>query len=137
MKTFGELLHLIRSRQNASQLVKEVGISYVYLLDIEKGARTAPKESILIALADKLEFHEGERELFFDLAAKERNGIPADVTKYILEHEEIIEVVRALNNSPVELEYLKKIKRMELFIPLKNWQILQLSYYIWNMEWKS
>ena len=48
MKTFGELLHLIRSRQNASQLVKEVGISYVYLLDIEKGARTAPKESILI-----------------------------------------------------------------------------------------
>ena len=36
MKTFGELLHLIRSRQNASQLVKEVGISYVYLLDIEK-----------------------------------------------------------------------------------------------------
>ena len=104
MKTFGELLHLIRSRQNASQLVKEVGISYVYLLDIEKGARTAPKESILIALADKLEFHEG--------AAKERNGIPADVTKYILEHEEIIEVVRALNNSPVELEYLKKIKQI-------------------------
>lgn len=39
MKTFGELLHLIRSRQNASQLVKEVGISYVYLLYIEKGAR--------------------------------------------------------------------------------------------------
>ena len=112
MKTFGELLHLIRSRQNASQLVKEVGISYVYLLDIEKGARMAPKESILIALADKLEFHEGERELFFDLAAKERNGIPADVTKYILEHEEIIEVVRALNNSPVELEYLKKIKQI-------------------------
>ena len=54
----------------------------------------------------------GERELFFDLAAKERNGIPADVTKYILEHEEIIEVVRALNNSPVELEYLKKIKQI-------------------------
>ena len=73
MKTFGELLHLIRSRQNASQLVKEVGISYVYLLDIEKGARTAPKESILIALADKLEFHEGRLEAsrnktFYDFA---------------------------------------------------------------------
>ena len=34
------------------------------------------------------------------------------MTKYILEHEEIIEVVRALNNSPVELEYLKKIKQI-------------------------
>lgn len=32
MNGFGELLHLIRSRQNASQLVKEVSISYVYLL---------------------------------------------------------------------------------------------------------
>ena len=37
----------------------------IYLLDIEKGARTAPKESILIALADKLEFHEGEMRTVF------------------------------------------------------------------------
>ena len=112
MKSFGELLHIIRSRQNASQLVKEVGISYVYLLDIEKGARMAPKETVLLALADKLEFREGERELFFDLAAKERNSIPADVTEYVLEHNEIIEVVRALKNSSVEFEYLKKIKKI-------------------------
>lgn len=110
MDSFGELLHLIRSRQNASQLVKEVGISYVYLLDIEKGARTAPKETVLLALADKLEFREGERELFFDLAAKERNSIPADVTEYVLEHKEIVEVVRALKNSSVDFEYLKRIK---------------------------
>jgi transcriptional regulator with XRE-family HTH domain len=110
MKSFGELLHIIRSRQNASQLVKEVGISYVYLL--EKGARMAPKETVLLALADKLEFREGERELFFDLAAKERNSIPADVTEYVLEHKEIIEVVRALKNSSVEFEYLKKIKKI-------------------------
>lgn len=64
MKSFGKLLHIIRIRQNASQLVKEVGISYVYLLDIEKGARMTPKETVLLALVDKLEFREGERELF-------------------------------------------------------------------------
>ena len=70
MKTFGELLHLIRSRQNASQLVKEVGISYVYLLDIEKEREQLPKESILIALADKLEFMRVKENCFLILQLK-------------------------------------------------------------------
>ncbi len=112
MSNFGELLHLIRSRQNATQLIKDVGISYVYLLDIEKGARPAPSETVLLALAEKLDFQDGEREKFFDLAAKERNTVPADVSQYVREHNEIIEVVRAINNSSVELEYLKRLVKI-------------------------
>ena len=100
----------MRSRQNASQLVKKIGISYVYLLDIEKGARTAPKDDILLALANNLDFEEGEKELFFDLAARERNCVPVDVSQYILDHTEIIEVVREMKRKDASVEYLKRLK---------------------------
>ena len=112
MDSFGKLLHVVRSRQNASQLVKKIGISYVYLLDIEKGARTAPKDNVLLALANNLEFKEGEKELFFDLAAKERKCIPVDVSQYILEHTEIIDVVRDLQKKNASVEYLKRISKI-------------------------
>jgi len=114
MNSFGELLHIVRSRQNASQLVKKIGISYVYLLDIEKGARAAPKDEVLIALANNLEFREGERERFFDLAAKERKCIPVDVSQYMLDHTEIIDVVRELKKKDVSVEYLKRLKHMTM-----------------------
>lgn len=110
MNRFGELLHAVRSRQNASQLVKKIGISYVYLLDIEKGARSAPADNVLLSLASHLQFEEGEKELFFDLAAKERNCIPVDVSQYILDHTELIEVVREMQRKNVSVEYLKRMK---------------------------
>lgn len=114
MITFGELLHNVRSRQNATQLVKKVGISYVYLLDIEKGARPAPKNEILLALADNLEFENGERELFFDLAAKERNCIPVDVIQYMMDNNEIIDILRTFNEKGIPIEYLKRFNELVL-----------------------
>ena len=109
METFGQLLHEIRSRQNASQLVKKVGISYVYLLDIEKGARTAPKEDILIALAENLEFREGEKEKFFDLAGIERKTVPVDVSNYMIENKELINFVREVKRKEISMEYINMI----------------------------
>lgn len=109
MTTFGELLHTVRSRQNAAQLVKKVGISYVYLLDIEKGARPAPKESLLISLAENLEFQEDERELFFDLAAKERKSIPADVSEYIMGNQTLIKYLREIKSGRRTFEYYEKM----------------------------
>lgn len=109
MNRFGEFLHTIRSRQSASQLVKKIGISYVYLLDIEKGARTAPKDELLLALAENLQFKEGEKELFFDLAARERKSIPADVSQYIQNNAEIIDIIRKIKSKKGSVEYWRKL----------------------------
>lgn len=99
--TFGQFLHLIRTRQNATHLAKKAGISYVYLLDIEKGARPVPKQKILLALAENLDFKKNERELFFDLAAKEKSEIPADITEYIKSNQEIVDVLRKIKQKPI------------------------------------
>lgn len=112
MQSFGQFLYSIRKRQNAAQLVKNVGISYVYLLDIEKGARSAPKEDILVALAENLLFEDGEKEIFFDLAAKERKSVPADICSYMQEHYEVIEFLRELKKKDVPIRYYEKMRNM-------------------------
>lgn len=112
MKTFGQFLNHVRSRQNASQLVKKVGISYVYLLDIEKGARPAPSGEVLLALAENLKFEAGERELFFDLAAKEKKNIPVDICTYIQDNYELVEFIRELKNKNISVKYLKKVSKL-------------------------
>ena len=69
--SFGQFLHKIRMRVKGSDLARQAGISYVYLLDIERGARSVPSAKVLLALANNLPFNEGERRRYVDLAAKE------------------------------------------------------------------
>ena len=97
--SFGEFLHMVRIRQKGAQLAKNAGISYVYLLDIEKGARPVPTKKTLIALANNLVFENGERETFFDYAAKEKNEVPADITEYISENDELINIIRHIKSK--------------------------------------
>ena len=66
--TFGEFLHSVRKRTKGTHLAQASDISYVYLLDLEKGARPVPSNTVLMKLADNLPFEPGERERFFDLA---------------------------------------------------------------------
>ena len=90
---------MIRSRQNGTQLAKNADISYVYLLDIEKGARSVPRKKVLIALADNLMFRDGEKEVFFDLASKEKEEVPADISEYIYQNYELIDIIRKIKNK--------------------------------------
>lgn len=80
---FGAFLHSIRSRVKGTQLAKDVGISYVYLLDVERGTRPIPSNSVLLALSEHLPFRDGEKERFFDLAAAESNTVPLDIANYL------------------------------------------------------
>lgn len=75
---FGEFLHTVRKRTKGTQVARAAGISYVYLLDLEKGARPVPSDTVLMALANNLPFNPGEREHFFDLAAAENGCAPLD-----------------------------------------------------------
>lgn len=94
--SFGEFLHSVRIRTTGTQIAKDVGISYVYLLDIEKGARPVPSNSVLMALADNLPLSASERETFFDLAAQEKGDTPLDISKYIQENDELVDVIRQI-----------------------------------------
>jgi hypothetical protein len=97
--TFREFLHNIRVRTKGTKLAKAVGISYVYLLDLEKGARPVPSNTVLLSLADNLSFSSGEREKFFDLAAAEKGEVPIDIATFICENQDLINIIRQIKKE--------------------------------------
>ena len=105
--TFGQFLHRIRKRANGTQIAKAAGISYVYLLDLEKGARPVPSNTVLIALSNVLPFQPGEKEKFFDLAAYESHSAPLDVVKYISDNDELIRFIREIKKNNLKNKDLK------------------------------
>lgn len=95
-ETFSEFL--IRKRDsipiNNSQLAKKANITPVYLGEIIKNKKCPPDKKTQHALAKALELEEEECFELFDLAAKERGEIPADVYEYLVAHIDIIPELR-------------------------------------------
>lgn len=103
---FGEFLHNVRKRAKGTQVAKAAGISYVYLLDIEKGARPVPSDTVLMALANSLPFNPGERERFFDLAAAENGCAPLDVSSFLRDNKDLIDIIRQIERTQINVEAL-------------------------------
>jgi transcriptional regulator with XRE-family HTH domain len=108
--TFGLYLRKIRNGHNGTALARSSGISYVYLLDIEKGARSVPRNDKLIKIAQNLSFEEGEKEIYFDLAAKEKNEIPADIIEYIKNNKSLVNLIRAALRKKISDMFWKEIQ---------------------------
>lgn len=107
--TFGEFLHTVRKRTKGTQVAKSAGISYVYLLDLEKGARPVPSDTVLMALANSLPFVPGEREHFFDLAAAENGCVPLDVSIFIRHNTPLIDIIRRIEQTKISVEALRRL----------------------------
>lgn len=90
--TFGEFLIKKRLEQemSARQLAAALDFSPVYICDIEKGRKPVPDE-ILEQLPRLLHLAEPEVNEMYDLAAKSRNTVSADLPEYIMEKD----IVRA------------------------------------------
>lgn len=106
---FGEFLHAVRKRTKGTQVAKKSDISYVYLLDLEKGARPVPSKTVLMKLAENLPFEPGELERFFDLAAFENGDVPLDVSNYLCENRELIDIIRKIKAADVSKEALNEL----------------------------
>lgn len=80
---------------------KMIDISPEYLSKIENGLRSAPKDSILEKIADKLLLNNEEKELLFDLAAESKPylSLASDLTKYICENEIVHNTLRLAKRS--------------------------------------
>ena len=90
--TFGEFLvkKRLTCELSARQLAIALDFSAVYICDIEKGRRSVPDE-ILEQLPKLLHLTEEETDIMYDLAAKSRNTVSADLPEYIMEKD----IVRA------------------------------------------
>ena len=91
-KTFGDFLIAKRMERemSARQLAIKLDFSAVYICDIEKNRRPVPDE-ILEKLPLLLHLNEAETEEMYDLAARSRHTVSADLHEYIMEKD----IVRA------------------------------------------
>lgn len=91
-RTFGDFLIAKRMERemSARQLAIKLDFSAVYICDIEKNRRPVPDE-ILEKLPLLLHLNEAETEEMYDLAARSRHTVSADLPEYIMEKD----IVRA------------------------------------------
>lgn len=81
-----------------------------YISDIEKGNNKPPERELLdrIIAALQLEEFPDIRNRLYDLAAKERKDVPADIKEYLMENESILKIIRTAKESPNEKQIWAK-----------------------------
>lgn len=112
--TFGEFLikKRLEHEMSARQLAIALDFSPVYICDIEKGRKPVPDE-ILEQLPRLLHLTEPEINEMYDLAAKSRNTVSADLPKYIMEKDIVRAALRtAKKHNVTDKQWEDFIKRI-------------------------
>lgn len=118
-KTFGEFLTEKRKSRGVlmKDLADELGVSKVYLCDVEKGRKAAPKSEHLKIIAEQLNLNEEERNTMYDLAAEAQayqKGISPDLPEYIMENDIVRAALRTAKKYNInDEEWLDFIRRIE------------------------
>lgn len=89
-QTFGAFVRQKRMEQGLSlrRLAARLGLSPVYMSNIETDRKPAPSRENLDKLAEELRLSKPDLELFLDLAAaSQKMKVPADLPEYIMERD--------------------------------------------------
>ena len=113
---FGQYLRSVRQAKKISirQLAKAVGKTPTYISDIEKGNNKPPERELLDSIIAELHLEEFPdiRNRLYDLAAKERKDVPADIKEYLMENESILKIIRTAKESPNEKQIWAKVSQI-------------------------
>lgn len=113
---FGQYLRSVRQAKKISirQLAKAVNKTPTYISDIEKGNNKPPERELLDKIISVLQLDDFQkvRNKLYDLAAKERNDVPADIKEYLMENETILKIIRTAKESPNEKQIWAKVSQI-------------------------
>jgi len=113
---FGQYLRSVRQAKKISirQLAKAVSKTPTYISDIEKGNNKPPERELLDRIIAELHLEEYPdiRNRLYDLAAKERKDVPADIKEYLMENESILKIIRTAKESPNEKQIWAKVSQI-------------------------
>ena len=102
--TFGACLRSIRSERKISlrQLAREVQITPTYLSDLERGNNHPPDKELLKKLIFALDLQHDEEawQTLLDLAAQERNDLPADIKDGLMNNRPLQMLIRKIQQTP-------------------------------------
>lgn len=102
---FGKYLRAIRKAKGISirALSDKVNKTPTYISDIENRNNKPPEKELLdnIILHLNLEsYTDTIKNNLYDLAAKERNDVPADIKEYIMKNKDLLQIIRTEKNKP-------------------------------------
>ena len=110
---FGSYLRAVRRARKLSvrQLAKAVGKTPTYLSDIEQQNNRPPEKELLDSIIHELELDDypNVKTKLYDLAAMERNDVPADIKEYIINNRDLINLIRNAKDRPNSDLIWKKI----------------------------
>jgi len=114
MEKFGEYIKKLRKDANMTlrQLAGKLDVSAVYILDIEKGRKPAPRRELLEKLIEIFQIKEQINiDLFYDMAAKTKgkNVLPEDVKEMYEEFDKIPALIRILTRKNLKNSNLEEI----------------------------
>lgn len=124
ISTFGTYLREKRQQNNISlrQLAEQVGLSHIYLYNIECGKKAPPNDVAIKQLGKALKLDKESLYTFFDMAAQCKSSIdsnnyylPVDISQYLNENEDARNVIREANKKEQHNSFwndlLKEIKK--------------------------
>lgn len=113
---FGQYLRSVRQAKKISirQLAKAVSKTPTYISDIEKGNNKPPERELLDRIIATLHLEEFPdiRNRLYDLAARERKDVPADIKEYLMKNESILKIIRTAKESPNEKQIWAKVSQI-------------------------
>lgn len=112
---FGKYLKSVRQAKKISirELSKKVNKTATYLSDIENGNNKPPDKELLEKIIKELnlEEHPKLKDNLFDLAAVERNDIPADIKDYLIHNKALLDMIRITKDKPNSKEIWQQIAK--------------------------
>ena len=114
--SFGAYLRALRTAQKISirELAKSVRKPPTYISDIEKGNNRPPDEELLNEIITSLQLDDdalSTKNKLFDLAAKERGVVSADIADFIMQDDDLRKVIRLVKtNEQVRNQILSIVK---------------------------
>lgn len=113
---FGKYLRSVRQAKKMSirELSKKVNKTATYLSDIENGNNKPPDKELLEKIIKELnlEEHPKLKNNLFDLAAIERNDIPADIKEYLIQNRNLLDMIRIAKDKPNSKELWQELAKV-------------------------
>ena len=110
-QTFQDFLREKRLKKNLGlrEFAKLIGLQPSNYCSIESGSLPAPSEDKLQLISRMLELATAERRILFDLAAKTKDDIPADIKELIKKDAVIPALLRTVEDEDIKPEQIKAI----------------------------
>ena len=115
-KNFGDFLYQkrIENKITMRQMADELGVSPVFVSDIEKDRRNPFDVNRLRQLVPFLNLTDEERDLMYDLAGKKRNEVAPDLHDYITENDYVSAALRTCRDLEVgEEEWARMVEELK------------------------